>query len=50
MYEVMKWGEAYPKSEFKFEWKIADFVQDQNIEFVLVKNFKDFFSALISRP
>ena len=27
MYEVMKWGEAYPKSEFKFSWKIVDFVQ-----------------------
>jgi serine/threonine protein kinase len=27
MYEVMKWGEAYPKSVFKFQWKIANFVR-----------------------
>ena len=27
MYEIMKWGEAYPKSEFKFSWKIVNFVQ-----------------------
>ena len=26
MYECMKWGEAYPKEEFKHEWDIADFV------------------------
>ena len=23
----MKWGDAYPKSEFKHEWDIANFVQ-----------------------
>ena len=30
MYEVMIWGEAYPKSEFKFEWNIASFVKEGN--------------------
>ena len=27
IYEVMKWGIAYSKSEFKHEWDIASFVQ-----------------------
>ena len=26
MYECFGWQEAYPSSEFKFSWKIADFV------------------------
>ena len=26
MYEVMKWGQAYPKKLFRFAWDIADFV------------------------
>ena len=28
MYEVMKWGDAYPKSQFKHAWDIANFVQE----------------------
>ena len=26
MYEVFNWSEAFPKDEFKFPWKIAEFV------------------------
>ena len=26
MYEVFGWQEAYPKKEFKFPWKIAEFI------------------------
>ena len=29
IYEVMKWGEAYPKSLFKFEWKIKNFISTE---------------------
>ena len=28
MYEVMKWGDAYPKSQFKHSWDIANFIQE----------------------
>ena len=27
MYECFKWGEAYPKSVFKYPWQISAFVQ-----------------------
>ncbi|ELP92957.1 protein serine/threonine kinase, putative [Entamoeba invadens IP1] len=30
MFETISWREAYPKSEFKFPWKIADFVNGGN--------------------
>ncbi|ELP87898.1 protein serine/threonine kinase, putative [Entamoeba invadens IP1] len=30
LYECVKWGEAYPKTEFKFPWKIAEFVNKGN--------------------
>ena len=30
MYEVMKWGEAYPTDLFKFPWMIANFVSEGN--------------------
>ena len=26
MYEIFVWSEAYPKKDFKFPWKIAEFV------------------------
>ena len=48
MYEVFAWEEAYPKKEFKFPWKIAEFVvngerrkQTQNMsdeEYQLIQN------------
>ena len=47
MYEVMKWEEAYPKSEFKFEWKIASFVQEGkrlNLEFIENETMKEIIS------
>ena len=28
MYEVFGWCNAYPKSQFKFPWKIAEFIID----------------------
>ena len=28
MYETFTWTEAYPKKDFKFPWKIAEFVTD----------------------
>ncbi|ELP85046.1 protein serine/threonine kinase, putative [Entamoeba invadens IP1] len=28
MYECLKWGEAYGTNDFKFPWKIAEFVND----------------------
>ncbi|ELP88586.1 protein serine/threonine kinase, putative [Entamoeba invadens IP1] len=28
IYECFKWGEAYPINEFKFPWKIAEFVME----------------------
>ena len=27
MFECFKWGEAYPKAQFKFPWQISSFVQ-----------------------
>ena len=27
LYECFRWGEAYPKSQFKFPWQISSFVQ-----------------------
>ncbi|ELP92420.1 protein serine/threonine kinase, putative [Entamoeba invadens IP1] len=30
MYELITWSEAYPKSQFKYSWKIAEFVNDGN--------------------
>ncbi|ELP87958.1 protein serine/threonine kinase, putative [Entamoeba invadens IP1] len=30
MFECFKWGDSYPKSEFKFPWKIAEFVTNGN--------------------
>ncbi|ELP93619.1 tyrosine kinase, putative, partial [Entamoeba invadens IP1] len=30
MFETISWREAYPKSEFKYPWKIADFVNGGN--------------------
>ena len=28
MYEIFGWGEAYPKTVFKYPWKIAEFVTE----------------------
>ena len=47
IYEVMKWGVAYPKSLFKFEWKIANFVQEGkrlNLEFISNETMKEIIS------
>ena len=30
MYEIMIWEEIYPKTEFRFPWKIAEFVTEGN--------------------
>ena len=30
MYECFSWSEAYPKKQFKFPWKIAEFVMNGN--------------------
>ena len=30
MYEVFAWKDAYPKSEFRFPWQIADYVSNGN--------------------
>ena len=30
MYQTMKWDDVYPKSEFRYPWKIAEFVSNGN--------------------
>ena len=30
MYEIFAWRECYPKSQFKFPWKIAEFIMNGN--------------------
>ena len=47
MYEVMKWGEAYPKSQFKFSWQIASFIQEGNrlsLDFISNETMKEIIS------
>ena len=47
MYEVMKWGEAYPKSVFRFSWKIANFFQSEqrlSLEFIENEQMKEIIS------
>ena len=47
MYEVMKWGEAYSISEFKYSWQIADFVQSGkrlDLEFIENETIKEIIS------
>ena len=47
MYEVMKWGNAYQKSLFKFEWEIANFIQNGkrlDLEFIENERIKETIS------
>ncbi|ELP84068.1 protein serine/threonine kinase, putative, partial [Entamoeba invadens IP1] len=43
MYECFGWKEAYPKEDFKFQWKIAEFVTGgkrlKNVEKIPVRHF-----------
>jgi serine/threonine protein kinase len=48
MFEVIKWDEAYPPSQFKFSWKIAEFVinggrlpQPDDMKDDIIVNVKD---------
>ncbi|ELP94565.1 protein serine/threonine kinase, putative [Entamoeba invadens IP1] len=55
MFEIFSWKEAYPKEEFKFPWKIAEFVMNgkhpvirpdiTNNEFCLIRGCWDFNKA-----
>ena len=47
IFEVMKWGVAYPKSQFKHEWEIANFIQKEkrlSLEFISNEQIKEIIS------
>ena len=47
MLEIMIWGDAFPKEEFKFPWDIADFICDGKRPSLIEKVYNDVMKKLI---